>query len=46
MANRKDKAKSKTAHPQKVKPNLADIEPFVDFKEWASDADEKEYKYL
>ncbi len=46
MANRKDKAKSKTAHPQKVKPNLADIDPFVEFKEWSSAADEKAYKDL
>jgi hypothetical protein len=46
MTNWKDKAKSKTANPQRVKPNLEDIDPFVDFKEWASAADEKAYRNL
>jgi hypothetical protein len=46
MTNRKEKGKSKTAKPQKVEPKLDDIDPFVDFKEWSSAADERAYKKL
>ena len=46
MTKRKDKGKSKIAKPQKVEPNLVDIDPFVEFKEWTSAADEKAYKKL
>jgi hypothetical protein len=40
------KTKSKTASPQKVKPCLDDIDPFLEFKEWTSAADEKANKNL
>ncbi len=46
MTKRKDETKSKTANPQKVKPSLHDIDPFLEFKEWTSAADEKAYKKL
>ena len=46
MTNRKDKGKPKTAKPQKVAPKLDDIDPFGDFKEWSSAADEKAYRDL
>ena len=46
MANRKHKTKFKTTKPQKVETDLDDIDPFVEFKEWTSAADEKAYKKL
>jgi hypothetical protein len=46
MIDRKDKSKSKTAKPQKVEPNLDDIDPFVEFKEWSSAADQKVFRNL
>jgi hypothetical protein len=46
MIDRKDKSKSKTAKPQKIEPNLDDIDPFLEFKEWSSAADDKAYKKL
>ena len=46
MVKHKAKSKSETATPKKTKPNLDDVDPFVEFKEWASAADEKAYKKL
>jgi hypothetical protein len=46
MIDRKDTTKSKSAKPQKVEPKLDDIDPFLDFKEWSSAADDKAYKKL
>ncbi len=34
MTKWKNKTELKAANPQNAKPNLDDIDPFVDFKEW------------
>ena len=46
MTESKTIKKSETQKPQKAKAVLDELNPFVDFKEWASDADEKAYKNL
>lgn len=46
MVKLKAKSNSKTATPIKAKPNLDDVDPFLEFKEWANAEDEKAYKKL
>ena len=46
MVKHKAKSNSETATLKKTKPKLDDIDPFLEFKEWANAVDEKAYKKL
>lgn len=46
MTTSKTSKKSEIQRPQKAKAVLDDIDPFSEFREWASDADEKAYEKL